>query len=156
MRELHVWIPSNRHYDDGRPRAMDGLNEIIDANRTGYQVGAALEKADVEWCYYFITRAMRDQRWPRMSDKASAAPCEACITFVEVDRRRDVSNIIGGGCKYVLDALSRPRYDRHGKITKIGAAAIYDDSVRWLTDCKTSVRVDKKKPGIEITVYRED
>lgn len=154
--ELHVWIPSNRTYDDGRPKAMDGLNEIIDANRVNRHVGAALEKENVEWCYYFIKRAMGSQRWKPMCDKADAVPCEVRLTFVEANRRRDVSNIYGGGCKYVLDALTRTRYDRGGRVTKIGAAAIYDDSVRWLTECVTAVRVNPKKPGIEITVIRED
>lgn len=156
MRELKVWIPTNRRYDDGRPKAMDGLNEIIDANRSGYQVGAALEKENVEWCYFFIVRAMHDQRWAPMTERARAVPCEVRITFVEANRKRDVSNIVGGGCKYVLDALSRTRHDRHGKVTKLGAAAIYDDSVRWLTSCKTDVQVNPKKPGVQVTVIRED
>ena len=91
-----------------------------------------------------------------MTTKEVAVPCDVVIDFVEANRRRDVSNIYGGGCKYVLDALSRPRYDKHGKVTKMGAAAIYDDSVRWLADCTPMVRVDPKKPGIEITVTRRN
>ena len=155
-RELRVWIPSNRTYADGRPKAMDGLNEIIDANRSGYQVGAALERENLEWCYFFIKRAMGQQHWAAMQEKEQAVPAEVYITFVEANQRRDVSNIYGGGCKYVLDALSRARYDKHGNVTKLGAAAIYDDSVRWLKRCIPRVRVNKEKPGIEITVYRED
>ena len=156
MSELKIWIPTNRYYDDGRPKAMDGLNEIIDANRTDKYVGAALEKEDIEWCYYFAKRAMRSQGWHPMQERADAVPCKVLITFVEANRRRDVPNIYGGGCKYVLDALTRTRYDKSGKVTKLGAAAIYDDSVRWLAKCVPDVRVDPKKPGIEVTVIRED
>lgn len=152
--QLRVWIPTNRTYKDGRPKAMDGLNELIDANRSGYQVGAAIEKENLEWCYYFIKRAMGGQGWRPMQNWADAVPCDVLITFVEANRRRDVSNIYGGGCKYVLDALSRTRYDRSGRVTKLGAAAIYDDSVRWLVDCTPMVRVDPKKPGIDVTVIR--
>ena len=154
--QLRVWIPTNRTYKDGSPKAMDGLNEIIAANRSGYQVGAALERENVEWCYYFIKRAMRDQGWQPMQEKADAAPCFVLITFVEANNRRDIPNIYGGCTKYVLDALSRTRYDKRGRPTKLGAAAIYDDSVRWLTGCTPMVRVDPKKPGIDVTVVRED
>ena len=152
---LRVWIPSNRTYRDGRPKAMDGLNELIDANRADRQVGARVERENVEWCRYFAVRAMRDQGWAPMQEKSDAVPCRVHIAFVEANRRRDVSNIYGGGCKYVLDALTRTRHDRHGRVTKIGAGAIYDDSVRWLTSCETAVRVDAKRPGIDITVWRE-
>jgi len=154
--QLRIWIPSNRTYDNGRPKAMDGLNEIIAANRSGYQVGAALERENVEWCYFFIKRAMGRQGWRPMQEKADAVPCEVLITFVEANYRRDISNIYGGGCKYVLDALTRTRYDKAKRVTKLGAAAIYDDSVRWLTDCTPMVRVDPKNPGIDVTVIRRD
>ena len=155
-RQLHVWIPSNRTYDSGKPKAMDGLNEMIDDNRTDRQMGARVEKDNVEWCTFFIRRAMHSQHWRPMDDKRHAKPCEVILEFVEVNRRRDVSNIVGGGMKYVLDALSRTRYDKRGKVTKLGAAAIYDDSVRWLTDCTTRIRVDPLKPGINVTVITED
>jgi len=155
-RQLHVWIPTNRAYDDGRPKAMDGLNELIDSNRTDRQMGARVEKDNVEWCTFFIRRAMHSQHWRPMQDKRHAKPCEVILEFVEANRRRDVSNIVGGGMKYVLDALTRTRYDRRGRVTKPGAAAIYDDSMRWLTNCTTWVRVDPRKPGIQVTVTMED
>ena len=148
--ELHVWIPSNRTYGDGRPKAMDGLNEIIDSNRADRHMGARIERENVEWCAFFIIRAMRRQKWAPMRTKDTATPAKVYITFVEANRKRDVPNIYGGGLKYALDALTRIQGG------KFGSAAIYDDSVAWLKECVPSIRVDKKKPGIEITVIRED
>ena len=155
-RQLHIWIPTNRAYDDGRPKAMDGLNELIGDARTDRQMAARIERENVEWCVFFIRRAMGRQSWRPIQDKQHARPCEVMLTFVEANRRRDVSNIVGGGMKYVLDALTRTRYDRRGRVTKAGAAAIYDDSMRWLSDCTTRVRVDPLKPGINVTVIMED
>ena len=149
FQELHVWIPSNRTYKDGRPKAMDGLNEIIHDNRAHRNKGASMERENVEWCAWYILQAMRQQQWAPMQTTDRAAPVRVFITFVEVDERRDVSNVIGGGLKYALDALSRPRGG------KVGASAIYDDSSKWLTRLVPSIRVDPLKPGIDITVVRE-
>ena len=148
--ELRVWIPSNRTYDNGRPKAMDGLNEIIDSNRAHRHKGARVERENVEWCAHYIILAMRRQKWAPMRTRETAVPARVRITFVETGRRRDVPNIYGGGLKYVLDALTRAQ----GK--KVGSAAIYDDSVAWLAECMPSIRVDKNRPGIEITVTREE
>ena len=149
FQELHVWIPSNRTYDDGRPKAMDGLNEIISDNRTHRNKGARIEQENVSWCAWYILQAMRQQHWAPMKTKDMACPVRIFITFVEVHDRRDVPNVIGGGLKYVLDALSRPRG------TKGGAAAIYDDSRKWVKRIVPSIDVNPLNPGIELTVVRE-
>ncbi len=146
MATLHVWIPSNRKYKSGKPKGMDGLNEIINHNRTNRHVGAAEERKNVTWCVGFIRQAMREQRWPPMNSKDSSVPVTVSIVFVEANNRRDIPNIIGGGLKYTLDALSRPR----GK--KDGASAIYDDSREWLREIKTKVETDPDNPGVDITV----
>lgn len=146
---LHVWVPTNRRYRNGCPKAMDGLNEIIADNRAHRNKGARIERENVEWVSWYVLQAMREQDWTPMNDKESAVPCKVFITFVEVNDKRDVPNIVGGGLKYVLDALTRPQ----GK--KAGSGAIYDDSVRWLTECVPSILIGTN-PGIEITVIRED
>ena len=147
--ELHVWIPSNRTYDDGRPKAMDGLNEIIADNRAHKAKGARIERENVEWCTWYILKAMREQHWAPMTTKDRASRVRIFITFVEVHDRRDVPNIIGGGLKYTLDALSRPRGG------KGGAAAIYDDSRKWIIRITPAIDINPVSPGIEITVVRE-
>ena len=129
---------------------MDGLNELIGYSRTHKNMAARIERENVEWCAWHIKQAMAQQGWPPMLTRESARPCQVAVTFVEANRRRDVSNIVGGGLKYLLDALSRPRGG------KGGAAAIYDDSVAWLQSCVPHVRVDRDNPGIYVIVQRYD
>jgi hypothetical protein len=151
--QLVVWVPSNRKYEDGRPRAMDGINELIAKSRTGYNVGAAAEKNDVRWCKYNIMRAMAQQGWKPMRFKEDAFAVDVHLKLVETNTRRDVPNIIGGAFKYVFDALSRPRA---GNGVKDGASAIYDDSQKWLKGITWEIEVDPSDPGIEITVRRHE
>ena len=72
------------------------------------------------------------------------------VTFVEPNRRRDYSNIVGGGLKFLLDALSRPQGN------KAGAGAIYDDSQTWLPTCVSTVRTEKGQAYIYLTVVKYD
>lgn len=146
--ELRVWIPSNRTYKDGSPKAMDGLNEIISDNRAHRNKGARVERENVEWCSWYILQAMNQQLWRPMKTRDLACPVRIVVTFVEANNKRDVANIIGGGLKYLLDALSRPRGN------KGGASAIYDDSPRWLQSVLPIITVNPCKPGIDLTVFR--
>lgn len=146
--DLNVWIPSNRTYKDGRPKAMDGLNEIISDNRAHKNKGARIERENVEWCAWYILQAMRQQCWRPMETKDTACPVRIFVTFVEANNKRDVANIIGGGLKYLLDALSRPRGG------KCGASAIYDDSPKWLKGVVPRITVIPNNPGISLTVFR--
>ena len=127
---------------------MDGLNEIIDANRASRQKGARLERENVEHCSWYILQAMLNCNWEKMTDKASARAVDIDVIFVEANARRDTANVIGGGLKYLLDALSRPRG------SKGGVAAIYDDSPRWIRRIRTQVEIDPLNPGIEVHVTR--
>ena len=141
---LRIWIPSNRRYDDGSPKGMDSFNEIINANRSGRIVGSRMERENVMWCATYVRKAMADQGWPAMRDKASAVPCKVCLMFVEPNAMRDVPNVYGQS-KFAIDALTA----RHS----LGAGAIYDDSQRWLDrSVCMGVRVEPGRAGIEITV----
>lgn len=144
---LHIWIPTNREYKSvknrGKPAPMDGLNEIISSNRTGAQVGARRERENVEWCAWFIKRAMLDQHYEPMTEQ-DRAPVFVYLTVIEPNARRDVSNIIGGVSKYTLDALTARN--------KRGVGAIWDDSAQWVKKFVPNIRIDPAKPGIEITV----
>lgn len=141
---LHIWIPTNRAYDDGSPKGMDGWNEILAANRKGKRVGARNERENVCWCAWYIKQAMLEWDWEPMRDKEKATRCHLVITFFEPNARRDVPNIYGQ-TKYAIDALTA----RH----KYGAGAIYDDSQRWLHP-KIDMRVvtHPEHVGISITV----
>lgn len=141
---LHIWIPTNRTYDDGSPKGMDGWNEILAANRKGKRVGARNERENVCWCAWYIKQAMLEWDWEPMRDKEKATRCHLVITFFEPNARRDVPNIYGQ-TKYAIDALTA----RH----KYGAGAIYDDSQRWLhPKIDMRVVVHAEHVGISITV----
>ena len=147
---LTVMIPSNRTYKDGSPKGMDGLNEIISYNRTNRYKAATIERENVEWCAWHIKQAMQQQGWQPMLTKETARPCQVTVLFVEPNRRRDYSNIVGGGLKFLLDALSRPQGN------KAGAGAIYDDSQTWLPTCVSTVRTEKGQAYIYLTVVKYD
>ena len=147
LKELHVWIPSNRSYDSGEPAGMDGLNEIIDANRRNKYVGARLEQEDVLWCAWYIRMAMVKAGWKPL-DSATACECAVHMKIVEPNCRRDVPNVYAGTAKYTLDACTA----RH----QSGSGAIYDDSVRWLKAFSQEIEVDPERPGIDLTITRLD
>ena len=141
---LHIWIPTNRAYDDGSPKGMDGWNEIIKENRKGKRAAARNERENVKWCAWYVKQAMLKYGWQPMADKDTATRCHLVITFFEPNARRDVPNIYGQ-TKYLIDALTA----RH----KYGAGAIYDDSQRWLhPKLDMRVVVDADHVGTSVTV----
>jgi hypothetical protein len=87
--------------------------------------------------------------WEPYLEPESSSPCRVSLTLVEANSRRDVPNVVGGALKYALDAVTRPRRG------KGGAAAIYDDSPRWLSDVSVRVEVDADGPGMWVEIERE-
>ena len=143
---LHVTIPTNRAYTSernwGKPKGMDGLNEIISQNRTNKDYGAAKERENVLWCARFIRAAMRKAGYAPMTE-ADRQRCQVYITVIEPHDRRDVPNVFGGIFKYACDALTARN--------KNGAGAIWDDNSKWML-LTPKIRIDPTNPGIEITV----
>ena len=140
---LRIWVPSNRTRDDGSPAPMDGLNEIIATNRTGWQVGQRIERENVQWVATFVRIAMRRTRYRAMT-RDDRQVCDVHVCVHEVSKARDVANVYGGVLKYALDALTA----RH----KYGAGAIWDDNSTWLRYLTPSIVIDKEHPGLEIAV----
>lgn len=144
---LRVFIPTNRAYESkrnwGKPKGMDGLNEIISQNRTNKDYGAAKERENILWCTRFIRAAMRKAGYAPMTN-ADRQRCQVYITVIEPHDRRDVPNVFGGVFKYALDALTARN--------KNGTGAIWDDNTQWMPKLVPSIRIDPNNPGIEITV----
>ena len=145
--KLNVFVPTNRAYMSernwGKPRGMDGLNEIIDSNRANKDYGAAKERENIMWCARFIRAAMRKAGYAPMTN-ADRQRCQVYITVIEPHDRRDVPNVFGGVLKYALDALTARN--------KNGTGAIWDDNTRWMPRVVPRIRIDPQNPGIEITV----
>lgn len=144
---LHVTIPTNRAYTSetnwGKPKGMDGLNEIISQNRASKDYGAAKERENVMWCARFVRQAMRAAGYAAMT-KADRCRCHVYVTIIEPNDLRDVPNVYGGVLKYALDALTARN--------KHGVGAIYDDNTKWMPKLVPSIHIDPGRPGIEITV----
>ena len=144
---LRVFIPTNRAYESkrnwGKPKGMDGLNEIISQNRTNKNFGAAIERQNLIHCARFIRAAMRKAGYERMT-KADRQRCHVYACIIEPHDQRDVPNVNGGVLKYALDAMTARN--------KNGAGAIWDDNTQWMPKLVPSIRIDPNNPGIEITV----
>ena len=144
---LRITIPTNRAYTSernwGKPKGMDGLNEIISQNRTDKDYGAAKERENVLWCARFVRQAMRAAGYAPMTE-ASRQRCHVYVTIVEPHDQRDVPNVFGGVLKYALDALTARN--------KHGVGAIWDDNTKWMPKLVPSSRIDPRNVGVEITV----
>ena len=144
---LHVTIPTNRAYTSqrnwGKPKGMDGLNEIISQNRTNRDYAAAKERENVLWCARFIRQAMRAAGYAPMTE-ADRQRCNVYVTVIEPHNQRDVPNVYGGVLKYALDALTARNRN--------GCGAIWDDNTQWMPSMVPQIRVDPKNVGIQITV----
>ena len=144
---LHITIPTNRAYDSernwGKPRGMDGLNELISQNRTNKYFGADKERENVMWCARFVRQAMQAAGYAPMTS-ANRQRCHVYVTVIEPHDQRDVPNVYGGVLKYALDALTTRN--------KHGAGAIWDDNTRWMPKLVPSIRIDPRNVGLEITV----
>lgn len=146
--DLHVFVPTNRAYESernwGRPRGMDGLNEIVDSNRANRNKGARLERENVLHVARFVRAEMHRLGWKRMTSQ-TRRKCVVSMTIVEAHDRRDVPNVIGGVSKYALDALTATNPN--------GCGAIWDDKSRWL-EFHPDIRIDPDNPGIDISITR--
>lgn len=77
---------------------LPGLNEMINSNRTNRYLGAKVKSG---WMHELAHEFLRQAGGKRISRHATAY-----LKFFEKDARRDDDNVIGGGCKVVLDALT--------------------------------------------------
>ena len=144
---LHVFVPTNRSYDSsrnrGKPRGMDGLNEIIRQNRASRYAGADAERENLLHCAGFVLAEMRRAGYAPMTE-ADRQRCQVYVTVVEPHDRRDVANVLGGVLKYVLDALTARNVN--------GVGAIWDDNTRWMPRLVPRIRIDPRHVGVDITV----
>lgn len=139
MHALMFFVPSNRLTRTGKPKGLDGLNEIIAANRASMHAGAKLERENLQNVMQHAQAAMIRHQFKPIKGKAKVS-----IEIVEPNKKRDVSNVIAAS-KYLLDGITRPR----GR--KPGIGLIVDDSPRY---CELSITVNvvKGKAGAYITV----
>lgn len=113
---------------------LDGLNELIAANRTHWSKGRALKEANEALVHLAITRDKLQPITGRFNMK---------ILWLEKDSARDPDNILSAK-KYILDALQQ-------------AHIIVNDNQKNLTGLTEQWDVAKKeeKPGVYIEITEE-
>lgn len=143
---LHITIPTNRAFTSkrnwGKPKGMDGLNELVAQNRANRYYGARKERENVLWCARFIRQEMRRVGYAPMSEK-DRCKCYVRIQIFEPNADRDVPNVYGGVLKYLCDALTARN--------KSGVGAIWDDNSKWM-QLSVSIRIDPQRTGAAVTV----
>lgn len=144
---LRVRVPTNRAYSSarnyGKPAPMDGLNEIVGQNRTNRQVGARIERENVEHVARFVRAKMHAIGYAPMTETDR----QRAVVYVRIREPhdgRDVANVLGGVLKYTLDALTARN--------KHGTGAIWDDSTKWIAKLVPQIVVDPENVGVEIVV----
>lgn len=145
MRVLEFFVPSKRLTKGGRKASMVGLNELIDAERSGTKVGNDLKRRTCANVQSACEAAMWECRW-----KAPRGKSVVVLTFVERDRSRDPDNIFGGA-KYILDGITMPRAKK-----SYGAGAIVDDSQKYIELVFGDILVDKDRPGCWVRIEADE
>lgn len=142
MRVLEFFVPTNRCNKDGSQAPLDGLNELVAAERAHY--GPALKRKNGMNAEASAIYAMRAEHWECPKTKSVVT-----LTFVEPHRVRDPDNIFGGA-KFILDGIIKPRGRR-----KYGAGVLEDDSQRWIDLRFGPIEVDPENVGCKVRIECE-
>lgn len=137
MPSLEFFVKSNRKGKSG-PLPLDGLNELIAAERAGY--GPSLKRKNGRHAQRACAEAMAEQGWETPDGR-----CRVTLTFVEPHRGRDPDNVYGGA-KFILDGITMPRGRKEH-----GAGAIVDDSQKWIELALAPIEVGKV-PGCRVLI----
>lgn len=145
MATLEFFVPTNRTDKRGNQAPLDGLNELVEAERLGYRVGNRVKRRNGRNAEASCIYAMMESGW-RCPDRK----CRVTLTFVEPHRRRDPDNIFGGA-KFILDGITKKRGKR-----SYGAGAIVDDSQRWIELEFGPILVDRDNVGCHVRIETVD
>lgn len=146
MPTLRFFVPTNRLDKRGNKAPLDGLNELVRADRAGWRYGSVRKRENGENAEAACLAAMREQGW-----ECPDRRCVVTMSFVEPHMRRDPDNVYGGA-KYILDGIT----ERRGSRT-YGAGAIHDDSRKYMTlVLDPEIAVDREKVGCWVTIETEE
>ena len=113
---------------------LDGVNELISANRKNPYVGAKEKRKQQNICIHAI-RASKIR--PVLS-----YPVSICIKWFERNGRRDPDNIAGAK-KFIMDALQETK-------------TIKNDGFKEIKSFGDLFYVDKKNPRIEVVIIESE
>ena len=112
------------------PGRLDGLNTIIDANRSSKYKGANIKAENDAICKAYILKSLKGVEILR--------PVIVTFDWYEKDRRRDLDNIYSGK-KFILDAL-------------VKCGVLQNDTQKWVIGLVDRIHTDKQNPRIEVTI----
>lgn len=117
------------------PGRLDGLNEVIEANRTNKYAGNLIKKQNER-----IVRVYARQQKLKPIDKY---PLKVVIDWYEKDRRRDWDNVMSAK-KFIFDGLQK-------------AKVLKGDGQKYICQIEEHQHIDKVNPRIEIEfIYKEN
>jgi Holliday junction resolvase RusA-like endonuclease len=112
------------------PGRFPGTNEIISAAKQGKGSYQPYAKMKEHYTGIVMLIARKLPAYNRV---------DIIITWYEQDRRRDIDNIAGGGCKFILDGL-------------VKAGVLQDDSQKYINSITHRFEVDRENPRIEVEI----
>ena len=112
---------------------LDGLNELINANRMNRYEGAKRKRAYTELCAW-SARAARIRKPGRF-------PVMVWIHWIEPNSRRDPDNIASGK-KYILDGL-------------MSAGVLPNDGPKQIRGFLDTFGTDQREPRIIVRLYED-
>ena len=109
---------------------LDGLNKVIEQNRTNKYAGNELKKTNQRIVKSYIPKELceRDMKYP----------VSIHLTFYEPNNRRDVDNVISSQ-KFILDAMVQKK-------------VIPNDSRKYVSQVISTVFTDKDNPRIVVEI----
>lgn len=114
------------------PGRLEGLNELILANRRNRFLGAKIKHEQTDICAAAASGCRRPRGYPLMIH----------IHWVEKNSRRDPDNVASAK-KYILDGLQ-------------AAGIIENDGPKQIRGFIDTFSVDKDRPRIEVTIFEPE
>lgn len=110
------------------PGRLDGLNEVINANRASKYKGNEIKKANER----IVTLYAKQQKL----EPIKKYPAKVVINWCEKDKKRDWDNVLSGK-KFIFDGLQK-------------AGILAGDSQKYINCIEEHQYIDKEDPRIEI------
>jgi hypothetical protein len=154
---LEVFVPSwRKDKRTGKPMGLPGRNDTENWARSSKYGANSAKQSSERKIAAAVAKAMEEQGWERPEGK-----CTVTLTFVDPKPRRDEDNVMGGGSKYVIDALCTPsmavlRSGRERWTHRWGCSAIWDDDPSHLRVRFGDVEYDDSHPGVKIVLETEE
>ena len=108
------------------------MNELIAKNRNSWQQGAKSKQNNTQWCRLFFMNALRTGAIKPVKKRQ-----DVYVFWYEPNKKRDPDNILAG-LKFILDGA-------------VLAGFLPDDSQKYIRNIFSEIRVDAKRPRVEVT-----